>query len=115
MLVSHLQPLPQVFGVHGGAGFPLPAQLVERRERVGVRQVLQVGKQRGPVVGPDVLVRQVVGEEVHAVRDIGRSGEEVGRQHAGRQRAIAPHDLVEQLVDPLHGREQGPPLSRASR
>ena len=72
MLVPDLQPLPQVFGVHGRADFPLPAQPVERRERVGVRQVLKVRQQRSPVVGLDAFVRQILGEEVHVGGNDGR-------------------------------------------
>ena len=66
VLVPDLQPLPQVFGVHRRTGFPLPAQPVEGRERVGVRQVLEVRQQCSPVISADAFVRQVVGEELHA-------------------------------------------------
>ena len=71
--------------------------------------MLEVRQQGGPVVGADAFVRQVRGEEVHVGGDGGRPGQEVCGHDAGRQRAIAPHDLVEQLVDPLHRREERRP------
>ena len=101
-----IQLLPQPLRVHRLPGRPPPAQILERLEGARVRPALQVREEGVSVVRIDARVRQVAGEQLGALRDGGGAREEIGGIDALRKGALAPCDLVQQILDPLDRREQ---------
>ena len=96
--------LPQSLRIGGRTPSAPPAQRVQRRERVRPRPVLEVGQQRVPVIRIDSRLDQVFREQARGRFHRCRAGEEVRRRHARWKGALAPHDLVEQVVDALDRR-----------
>ena len=101
--------MPQILGIHYGALFTLPAQFLQRRERSGPRPSLQVGQQGAPVVRVDPGIRQVARKQLRVFRDFRWLREEVRRFDSERQGALAPYDLVQQVLHALDRGQQGRP------
>ena len=97
---------PQLLGVHGRAPAPAPSQRVQGRERIGPRPVLEIGQQRVPVIRIDSRIDQMFREPPRVRFHGSRAGEEVRGRHSRWKGALPPHDLVEQVLDPLDGRKQ---------
>ena len=106
MLGQNLEALAQLLRVHGSARPALPPQRFQGRERIAPRRPFHFPLQVDFVRDLDSLIGQIPGERLRAGRRGRRAREEVGRQHARRQGAVAPCDLVEQFLDPFHGGEQ---------
>ena len=89
--------------------YAFPPERFHGRERVAPRRPPHLPLQVGLVRDLDSLIGQIPGERLRAGRRGRRPRQEVRRQHPRRQGAVAPDDLVEQLVDPLHRGKQGAP------
>ena len=109
VFIQDSQALPQIFGVHGGARLPLPSEFLQGRERKMPRHAREVRQPGGPQSGIDSFRCQVVGEQLPPVRNLSRTREEIRWQQSRRKGAFAPHDLVEQFLNPFHCREQRRP------
>ena len=73
------------------------------------RRPLHFPLEVGLVRNLDSLFGEIPGERLRAGRRDRRPWQEIRRQHPRRQSAVAPNDLVEQLVDPFHRRKQCAP------
>ena len=109
MFGQDAQRLPEIFGVHHRAFLTLPSQFLQRRERAGPRPSLQVRQQGVPVLRIHAGVCQVARKRLCVVRDLRRTRKEVRRFDSEGQGALAPYDLVQQVIYPLDCRQQGRP------
>ena len=106
VLGQNLEALAQRFRIHDRAGPALPPERFERRERVAPGRPLHLPLQVDLVRDLDPFVGEVPRERLRAGSRGRRTRQEVRRHHARRQDAVAPCNLVEQLVNPLHRGEQ---------
>ena len=115
VLVGHPEPRSEILRVHMVAGPAPPAEPVQRGERIGARQPLQVGQQPGPVRECDPFAPQVLREGPRPLGHLRCFEQEVRGRHRIGEGPVPPHHLVQQVVEPLHRRQQrgpGRPLHR---
>ena len=106
MLGQNLKVLAQLFRVHDRACLALPSQRFQCRKRRTPRRPLHFSLQVGLVGNFNSLIGQIPGERLRAGSCNRRARQEIRRQHARRQGAVAPYDFVKQLFHSFYRGEQ---------
>ena len=109
MILDDSQALPQIIRVYGHAHLALPAQLLQIRERIGSRPPFQIHQQGVPVLRLDSLGRYILREQSRTGCDRRRIRKEVGRSYSLFEGAVAPDNLVQQILHSLDRRQQRRP------